>query len=365
MARRRKNDGSKELAWMLTIMTVGIVLLVKWTIEAIVWIVKSIAKLITWIANKQEQKRKINNITAEPFTNNKIKEEILNLPEPRVKEKLNIFDKSIYDEMFPIQIRSRGENYFEGDKIKYYKQTDDKYTCIVKGSEDYKVSILFNENSNEIKEMNCTCPYYAEKENNCKHIYALLYKIKCSNNKEIIISEIKEQLKGIREMINKTQQYINLNNSNFSTNVINDYNSYIHSYDYKYNIIENKLTNVTLEDTLIKYLEELVYISSDLKSKIKKTLENERIPQQHVTSSNKNKTSNVGLTEVVTGMAIADYLTREKDDDYENESEYTEEEMDDYGLEDWQKDLVRKGEYNPWNFEEEDLEEDDYYYEDD
>ena len=40
-------------------------------------------------------------------------------------------------------------------------------------------------------------------------------------------------------------------------------------------------------------------------------------------------------------------------------------ELDNYGLEDWQKDLVKKGEYDPWNFEEEDLEEDDYYYEDD
>ena len=36
------------------------------------------------------------------------------------------------------------------------------------------------------------------------------------------------------------------------------------------------------------------------------------------------------------------------------------EELDNYGLEDWQKELVKKGEYDPWNFEE-----DDYYYEDD
>ena len=46
-------------------------------------------------------------------------------------------------------------------------------------------------------------------------------------------------------------------------------------------------------------------------------------------------------------------------------SGYTDDELDDYGLEDWQKDLVKKGDYEPWNFEEEDLEEDDYYYEDD
>ena len=48
----------------------------------------------------------------------------------------------------------------------------------------------------------------------------------------------------------------------------------------------------------------------------------------------------------------------------ENNSEYTDEELDAYGLEDWQKDEVKKGNYDPWNFEE-DLEEDDYYSEDD
>lgn len=43
-----------------------------------------------------------------------------------------------------------------------------------------------------------------------------------------------------------------------------------------------------------------------------------------------------------------------------------EKEMDNYGLEPWQKELVRKGDYDPWNFEESgDLEEDDYYYEGD
>ena len=42
-----------------------------------------------------------------------------------------------------------------------------------------------------------------------------------------------------------------------------------------------------------------------------------------------------------------------------------EKEMDDLDLEDWQKELVRKGEYDPSSFEEEDLEEDDYHYHDD
>ena len=43
-----------------------------------------------------------------------------------------------------------------------------------------------------------------------------------------------------------------------------------------------------------------------------------------------------------------------------------EKEMDAYELEEWQKELVRQGKYNPNNFEDsDDLEDEDYYYEDD
>ena len=49
-----------------------------------------------------------------------------------------------------------------------------------------------------------------------------------------------------------------------------------------------------------------------------------------------------------------------------SDDEELEKEMDMYALTDWQKEEVRKGNYAPWNFEEDgDLEEDDYYYEDD
>ena len=37
----------------------------------------------------------------------------------------------------------------------------------------------------------------------------------------------------------------------------------------------------------------------------------------------------------------------------------------DDSLMDWEQDLVDKGEYEPYNFEEEDMDEDDYYSEDD
>jgi len=65
---------------------------------------------------------------------------------------------------------------------------------------------------------------------------------------------------------------------------------------------------------------------------------------------------------------IDDFLgEKEKDMGlFDDEKPELEEEMDNLGLEDWQKELVREGKYDPENFEEDDLEdEDDYYYEDD
>lgn len=43
--------------------------------------------------------------------------------------------------------------------------------------------------------------------------------------------------------------------------------------------------------------------------------------------------------------------------------EELEKEMDLCGLEEWQKDLVRNGEYDSFSFEEEELEDDDFYEE--
>ena len=51
---------------------------------------------------------------------------------------------------------------------------------------------------------------------------------------------------------------------------------------------------------------------------------------------------------------------------FDKDDNNLEERMNNLDLEDWQKDLVREGTYDPENFEEDDSEdEDDYYHEDD
>ncbi len=65
------------------------------------------------------------------------------------------------------------------------------------------------------------------------------------------------------------------------------------------------------------------------------------------------------------GQAMSDIAKagEKKEAKYQKELE---ERMDNLELEDWQKDLVREGKYDPENFEEDDsTDEDDYYHEDD
>ncbi len=49
----------------------------------------------------------------------------------------------------------------------------------------------------------------------------------------------------------------------------------------------------------------------------------------------------------------------------QTKNEDLEKDIDNYGLEDWQKELVRSGQNRPCDFEEEVVEDDDFYSEDD
>lgn len=59
-------------------------------------------------------------------------------------------------------------------------------------------------------------------------------------------------------------------------------------------------------------------------------------------------------------LEIIKGLSNNKDDDLEKE-------MDKYGLEEVEREYVRRGDYEPYNFEDskDELDEDDYYYDND
>ena len=78
----------------------------------------------------------------------------------------------------------------------------------------------------------------------------------------------------------------------------------------------------------------------------------------------------MGLISFIAGVGSALDLDKpQKPKELSKEQKELEKEMDNYGLDEEEKELVRKGEYEPWNFERpgqgEGLDEEDYYYEDD
>ena len=57
-------------------------------------------------------------------------------------------------------------------------------------------------------------------------------------------------------------------------------------------------------------------------------------------------------------------LFNDNDNKKKNNSNYSEQDLADSGLEEWQKDEVRKGNWEPWSFDENNEFEDDDYYSD-
>ena len=285
MARRKKNETSAlDVIMILLFFGVAAYYIIKWTIELICIIIVGIAKLIAWISNRIQKKNNVRNITKTPFVNTKIKvEESLKTPIEVKKEKLDIFDKSIYDSEFPTQIRNRGEVYYYEDKIKYFKENNNNYSCVVKGTENYNVKLSIGED-NRVISSSCTCPYFSDKGHNCKHIYALLYKVKCSNNKEKIISEINNQISGIKTMIKNATDYLERNKSHFSYSVIEEFNNYSRQYSSQTSYYEKNCSEKVLEDILLQNLDSLLSISLELKQKIKKTLNEENSATTVITS---------------------------------------------------------------------------------
>lgn len=128
----------------------------------------------------KDYKRDINDIIG-------VNEDLSKFKEPKVliksindstkdlKEEINLFYGNI-DSLFSSIIISRGIEYYKDRMVYNCIKNEDIYTGYVQGSnpnDEYRVSIRVDEKDN-IKSMNCTCPYEA----NCKHEYATIMYIR-------------------------------------------------------------------------------------------------------------------------------------------------------------------------------------------
>lgn len=306
--------------------------------------------------SKDIKKENLENIIETPFNDVILKMDGNNLQKQlkSKKEKLGLFNKDIYNSMFPYNMRIRGESY-SVNRIENERKYKNKYSCVALGTKRYIVKISFK--NDKILDASCTCPYYTEENKYCKHIYALLYKVKCGENNKKIIDEMKKQITAIKKMIDNIKEYLEKNKDMFDKDLLKAFNKKLKRSDVEFNDVSKFITIPRLEDELLMKLDTLLTISYNLKNDIIELLdsENDKVVDNKV--EKKKEESSITLTDLAIAGAILNHL--DKDDDNEDD------EMESYGLEDHQKELVQKGNYDLWNFDEEDLEDDDYYYEDD
>ncbi|MFD2116624.1 SWIM zinc finger domain-containing protein [Paenibacillus yanchengensis] len=77
-----------------------------------------------------------------------------------------------WKDLFPTHILQRGFDYFDHDLVHDVQINGNKLQATVMGSDDYEVFIEIV--ADEMKDMNCDCPYAAD-GNYCKHMAATLY----------------------------------------------------------------------------------------------------------------------------------------------------------------------------------------------
>ena len=303
------------------------------------------------------------------------------LKEKKLREQLELFDKSIYDNLFTPNVMERGEEYFSDGKISNFSQSTNKYTCKVNGTNQYDVQITFNaEKPDEIEEASCTCTYYTRQHKFCKHIYALLYNVKCSQNKEILDNKFAKIASETADMITKAAKDVNKNIDNYNRDVVEQFVKYtknIHEqleyWTYHYLNVKTEHGRLNALLCLIKYTSGADSRIDDLMNKMKDTSYadddyyediDDDFDDDDFDDDNEEEDSKTRLLNELAIYQMSNNLFNNKSHKKENFSDYSEQDLADSGLEEWQKDEVRKGNWEPWSFDENNEFEDDDYYSD-
>lgn len=373
--RGRKNDVNPgDVIFIIIFFGVIGFFLIKWILIVIIFLIALIISFFTWLYKKKENHKEeqnqdvhVSQIQDSSIASSSFKEEVIY--------------KTKYDDLFPEQIRNNGVDYYLNDKITNYRKLKTKCTCISKGTEDYKTEI-FIDNNKEFKRARCTCPYFQDGENFCKHIYGLLF-MYCID--ERIPSANPEPI----ENDNKAEDKIQLDNSeNIYSEIVNatsELESLINEVDmiYQFNQcddmdIEAICSEIdTYKDNLQKYSNlRIIDISEDILDSINNDIDavqdimndlESRISDLDDAIEDDRNKERLG-TALGAGAALHFLNENKRKEKQGKDIEKEHQQLKDvWGLSDYEANLVQQGKYNPWSFgnDKEDLEEDDYHYEDD
>lgn len=335
-------------------------------------------------------------------------------------DKLNLVKMNIYDEVFPQNIRVNASIINLKHNLNPIQEIDNNtYETVVHGTYDYTVRVQLGDDLS-LKKCSCECPYYMNTDTHCKHVYALLTEIIQEKNNPIIQSKYDENISLLENNVNKLGELIEENK-----NKVNDgfLGSWINSVYEKMNndLKDSKgiiLSGMSERDShlalnhslsvLDESTEELNKVEESLSDYYKKNSNDneettttytfddsfvfdaidEKLAQMPIEVLRKAKEENIknGESTEIIDKAINERTKRDEKVKKEQEeikratrrgimggilsglfsSNKSKSKTEDIPyLMSWEQDEVNKGNYTPDQFEEEEMDEDDYYSNDD
>ena len=366
---KKNDDGMGMLIGLIIFFVILAFIVLKWLIIGLIVIISTVVYGIINLVKKIQNNKIKQEVNEKHFVDSTIKpKEEIDIKQ--LKKQIGIFDISEYDELFEPQIMRRGYTYFVENKIKDVHNNGQIWSCHVEGTKTYNTTIEFDEeDKNRIKRMECNCPHYLENNKNCKHIYALLYLIKSTNNSAIIVKEITKYSNRLSDMIKEEKHYIQDNNKKIKVDKyeLDYFNKLIKETVEQLKNIQQDLDKHKFdEQVLLNDLIKMIKQSYALDSNFEKIILNSNIKENPISLERvmeyNGENEEIGLGTALAGAMLVDDII--EGDRKSKESKKLEKEMDFWNLEEEERDFVRRGEYNPDNFEWEDnLTEDDYNYE--
>ena len=204
----KKNNDLESLGTALLLMALfitGVFFLFKWAIAGIIAILSVIVVGAINFKKKKEKERIFKEWRDSLFGDSYIRP-TKKVDIEELKEKLDLLDTSIYDDQFDSEIIERGKDYVCRRKITRAHRKGNEWTATVKGRNSYNVKVELEDS--KIKNAECDCLYFQDKQQYCKHIYATLYFTRSVQNCQKISDSIGTFLHQLSKLIVMENNYI-------------------------------------------------------------------------------------------------------------------------------------------------------------
>lgn len=270
-----------------------------------------------------------------------------NIVEPKKKVLTEYGVTTPYDDLFKDIIMTRGLGYYATNKILKYSLKNNACKGVIKGTKKYKTEIVFYKNK-KIKSAKCDCEYYKKDNKYCKHIFALLL-LYCHN----------ENIEGFIEQKEVKEEYID----DSKELLINQFLNILKSFENYYNefmVMRNYIFNKSMYKSVTKFMTSIREVKTDFSSYQMEDITASVVKQLRDALNDLVITYNNLVVYIDGGNKInrSNYKKIQKLDDTDFNLKNK------WGLMDYEIKKVKEEGYAPHSFEEEDLEDDDYYAED-